>query len=293
MHRFRPRVVLVDHQPQGKHRELVAALEAGETVGTRWVLGVRGIVGAVPQAASSLGRELFVRHYNALLWYGDAAVLGTMHRELLADHYQCRPVECGYVARLREIIHLHRGQRLTTPGQAGTISVPWNGEHGEAVLTAIAQTLQQMGPRHGRWSFFADLAASRFAEIRRLLEELDFCELRRPGPEYGPALLRSRTALVYGGYNSLTDVLAAGIPAVVLLRAMQDNEQQEHLRLLAAHAPETLRCLEEQSVTAQELFEALQDRLQSPHRAADINLNGAKQAARELLALLAADGSPG
>ena len=56
---YRPRLVLVDHTPQGKHRELVPALSISRDIGTLWVLGVRGVLGAVDQARSELAVDLF------------------------------------------------------------------------------------------------------------------------------------------------------------------------------------------------------------------------------------------
>ncbi|MFC1876511.1 hypothetical protein ACFL2E_04470, partial [Thermodesulfobacteriota bacterium] len=39
---LRPRCILADHTPQGKHKELVPSLEATRDTDTTWVLGVRG-----------------------------------------------------------------------------------------------------------------------------------------------------------------------------------------------------------------------------------------------------------
>ena len=61
-----------------------------------------------------------------------------------------------------------------------------------------------------------------------------------PGSKYVSALLHSKTAVIYGGYNSLMDVVHARIPALVVLRKMQDEEQQIHLRKLQEGAGEVL-----------------------------------------------------
>ena len=50
---YKPRLVLVDHTPQGKHRELLPTLESAP-MDCRWVMGVRGIMGAVTQANDPL-----------------------------------------------------------------------------------------------------------------------------------------------------------------------------------------------------------------------------------------------
>ena len=41
-------------------------------------------------------------------------------------------------------------------------------------------------------------------------------------------------AVIFGGYNSLVDVLALNIPAIVIMRSMQDLEQQQASQFQAA-----------------------------------------------------------
>jgi predicted glycosyltransferase len=282
---YRPRLVLVDHQPQGKHRELVPAMEASRPLQTRWFLGVRGVIGAVPQAGTKLGRELFNTFFSGLLWYGDSEVLGNEHKERLQEQYSHGAVECGYVSRLREI--LHRKQWSLSGRKAGTIAVPWHGEHSGRVLDAVVSALRLLGSGHGRWSLFADLDAPLFSKRRAALEEIPGCTLLQPGSLYLKELMCSKTALVYGGYNSLTDILAAGIPAVVLLRSMRDNEQQEHVRLLCRHTGDRLVSLDERQVSGSSLAHALETRLRMRPRPSNIALDGAQCAARELVRSLA------
>ena len=275
---LRPKVILADHTPQGKHRELQPALEAGSSA--CWLLGVRGIVGDVPQASSQSARELFRNHYSGLLWYGDSSVTGTKQQRMLTDQYQALDHECGYVSRLREIQHLAHSPTKGKKKLAGTIALPWLGEHAHQVLAAMGEALKIIGPDAGQWHIFADIDPG--LEQAASFQQLDFCRLHRPGPLYIDSLLRSRTALLYGGYNSLTDLLSAGTPAVVLLRGMQDNEQEEHLRLLSSHSKNRLITVKEQQVTGKELASALLRQLELPVQPSTINLDGAENAARLL-----------
>ena len=278
---YRPRVILADHTPQGKHRELLPALEETAGTDTRWVLGVRGVVGAVPQAGSGLAQQLFAKYYSKLLWYGDRRILSDDQLKLLANQYNTPAQECGYVSRMRELCLLQNKQdRSGSP--AGTIAVPWLGEHSRHVLTCIVHALKKIGPEPGLWQLFADLNPEQHGRILSVLQQLPHCRLHQPGPGYIEALLHSRTALIYGGYNSLTDILALGLPAVVLLRAMQDSEQQIHLQLLRQHTGNQLQSLDEQQITAEIIESALREQLQRPHFSPVINLQGAENAARLL-----------
>jgi predicted glycosyltransferase len=278
---YQPRIVLADHTPQGKHRELRPALAATDKESTRWLLGVRGVVGAVPQAGSSLSRQLFANHYSGLFWYGDSRVLGSDHLQRLTDQYHSKPTECGYVSRLRELDFLQTRNNKKT--LAGTIAIPWLGEHSDLLLTALARTLADIDPAEGNWQIFASPDPTQHRQFLAALDRLPHCRLHPPGPQYIASLLQSRTALIYGGYNSLTDLLAIGLPAVVLLRGMKDKEQQIHTRLLQKQTGRQLITLDETAITPEILTESLQTQLRQPVVQAAVNLQGAENCAHRLL----------
>ncbi len=279
---YRPRLLLADHQPQGKHRELLPALAASDdTIG---VLGLRGVVGGVQQLQSDIATRCFARHYRALLWYGDSRVLGSDHLRLPQEQFGCRAVECGYVSRMAELAPWHRPADDLVPPLAGTISLPWLGEDSHRFLAGLAAALGKVGPGHGRWRIFTDPDNR---PLWQLFAALDHCSIEPPGPRYIDALLNSRMAVIYGGYNSLIDVLATGRPAVVLVRPMQDEEQRLHLELLCARTGPALVPVAEEDISAGHLAALLADQLQRPaRRDTAINLDGAARAARELARLL-------
>ena len=286
---YRPRVVLVDHTPQGKHKELVPALLARRGSDTLWILGVRGVVGAVPQAGSELAAKLFRDHYHGLLWYGDSQVLGMSHCEQLQHQYQLIPVECGYVVRLAEFALGNGVDSTADKVFAGTISIPWLGESTLDFLRILAFVLQKIPPSFGRWLLFIDTASSFGVgeKIKRLFGAIENCRMEPPGSQYVSALLHSKTAVIYGGYNSLMDVVHARIPALVVLRKMQDEEQQIHLRKLQEVAGEALVTVSETLVTAEELATLLLANLQKKKRPSfPLNTNGATRAAEFIQSLL-------
>lgn len=291
---YRPRLVLSDHTPQGKHRELLPALKATEAGDTCWVLGVRGVLGTVSQAQSELARDLFREHYQALLWYGDSHILGDGHRQQLQEQYGMQPTECGYVSRLRELYHLKGSMQASGENKkyAGTISVPWLGEKSLIFVRALARALQLLGPAHGSWRIFLDMGSSEPVrlEIQKLFAQLSHCQLEPPsGARYVEALLASRTAVVYGGYNSIMDVLALNLPTVVVLREMDDNEQQLHLEKIGKAVGELFQAVEESQAEAGQLAATLLGNLEKAEPPAHaIFLDGAENAARRLWQLLPA-----
>lgn len=287
---YRPRLVLCDHTPQGKHREIVQALEATATSDTRWILGVRGVVGAVSQAKSELARNLFTAHYHSLLWYGDSAVLGKEHLLMLKKQYGVTPKECGYVSRMREMHYVSAIKYQNGKKYAGTVAIPWLGEQSLVFLSNLAEALRKLGAEHGQWHIFVDTASSPdvYKEVERLFGNLSYCLLEPPsGRRYVESLLTSRSAVIYGGYNSVMDVLALNLPSLVILREMQDNEQQIHLEKLSQVASNLFHAVSESEVKAEELVISLlahiEKRDQADHQ---ICLDGAENAARTLWQML-------
>ncbi len=286
---YRPRVVLVDHTPQGKHKELVEALSTAGGSDARWILGVRGVVGEVKQAQSELAGALFREYYHAVLWYGDSSVLGASHCEQLRLQYGTIPVECGYVLRLAEFTRWN-GQTLEADEPvAGTVSIPWLGEKTMDFLKVLASALKKIPRSFGCWRLFVDTAEENGAgrRVRELFDNIPGCRLEPPGIAYASALSRSKTAVIYGGYNSLMDVIHARVPALVVLREMQDGEQQLHLQKLKKVAGDGIATVSETQIAAGELEGMLLANLQRGRLpAVPLKICGAERAATYIHSLL-------
>ncbi|WP_457574382.1 hypothetical protein [Desulfolithobacter sp.] len=289
---YRPRVMLVDHQPQGKHRELLQAIETSREDRTRWILGIRGVTGSVPQTRSDLAAELFRSSYHGLLWYGDSRVLGTDHLKQLRQRFGTEPVECGYVSRLAQQLHFMAGSPPgTDPPLAGTVAIPWQGEQTLQFLSLLPEVLHRLGPDLGPWIIFAqELSDPLWQKHLDSLRGLDHVRVEPISANYVQALVNSRTAVIYGGYNSVVDILQTGIPAVVLLRDMHDGEQQLHLQLLRHHVGDQLRLLPEQDVRPDRLHTLIKAQLEreivTSSKRIHIRLDGAENSARFLHRLL-------
>jgi predicted glycosyltransferase len=274
---YRPRCILVDHEARGKRDELLPAMTGAQDI--VWILGLRGIVGRVGEVWSTQTADIFKRYYKAMLWYGDSNVLGDKGRQALEALYDTHPVPVGYVSRLLEMRHWgDKSDARWGRSLAGTIAIPWQTGRAAGLFETLHRVLSDIGPAYGRWQLFVDNGADMFSD-------LPFCDVHKPGPGYLDALRHSKTALVYGGYNSMTDILATGTPAVVLLRALDDQEQQEHVRRLAAAAP--LIVFAENRVERVQLQSAFENQLQAEWPSSDCpNLEGAENAARRIAELL-------
>ncbi|MFZ7128345.1 MAG: hypothetical protein ACOWWM_19500 [Desulfobacterales bacterium] len=282
--RLRPRCVLVDHMPQGKHRELLPSLTAGQPGDALWVLGVRGIVGDVKGVWSELAGRIFRDRFHAILWYGDANVLGTEPLERLADHFGQAPVETGYVSRLEELIMAGAVRPPRTHERRNVAALPWAGEDTSGTMETLGGAIQRLGGRLGKWDVF--LSTEERRSVPSGPETDPFLTVRPVGSAFLPALAGSKFALVYGGYNTVTDVLCARVPAMVLLRGMADREQQDHLGLLG-RVWDRLMPVDASAFSAEALIACL-ERWAGAERpeALPFAISGAEAAARRLCAMI-------
>ncbi len=287
---YRPRVVLADHSPQGKHKELIPSLQENEIKKeTKWFLGVRGVVGSVKQTSSGLAADLFKQYYSGLLWYGDSEILGTTHCRSLNTQFLTRAEECGYVSRLTEVEKFSPDQVKRDAPFRCTISVPWAGEQTSAFLELLASLLETREEGGEDWRIF--LGSDISMRVRERFQCLKCCRVDPFGSNYLETLKRSQTAIIFGGYNSLVDVMAAGIPALAVLRNMRDQEQQQHLTALVKKLPDRLSAVEEHDclkspslldIKLSALFAAAGERSARQ----GINLSGAEHAAHFLASSL-------
>lgn len=272
---FKPRYVLVDHAPPGKRGELRLALEETEATDTRWVLGLRGIIGNDSNVLSDDSIEIFKRYYHSLFWYGDSGVLGHDALDTIAERFGVKPVETGYVSRLKEIKDLLPTDKGSL---AGTIAIPWGNEKTWAFLEKIYTALSAMGDRYGLWDIF--VARDKRDSIQDRFRSLSFCSVNEVSEKYVVSLLNSKVSMLYAGYNSLTDVLAAQVPSVMVLREVGDMEQENHLKRLMSYAKDAIQPLEESKTDAVTLQDALEKQLHAPPLANQgINIGGAEIAA--------------
>lgn len=275
---LKPRSVLVDHAPFGKRDELSAALEASRDFDTQWVLGIRGVVGTDPDIWSEKAAAGFKKYYHELLWYGDENILGPGYPKSLDDHFGRRPVEAGYVSRLDELARLMDREDDTI---AGTVSITWTTAATWKALDALAVALGRIGDRYGPWRFFVN--RQDLDRIRTLFQPLPFARVEEISEGYFSSLLSSRAAVIYGGYNSLTDILAARAPAVVFLRDISDPEQENHVERLVSADRGTLAAIPEKEADGDALFTIL-DRILAADRTLcpSLKMNGAETAAEVL-----------
>jgi predicted glycosyltransferase len=280
---FKPRCVLVDHDPPGKRDELLPSLRKTKEADTIWILGIRAVVGEVAAIWSEMSKNAFEEHYHSLLWYGDEKVLGNEIPNGIGQYFSTNPIVTGYVSRFLELKHwapYHSGK------YAGTIAVPWLSETSLTFLENLYKALSELGERYGSWKIFTDLkkVEAEANNIKLQLDDMPYCSVENVSDRYLAALANSRVALIYGGYNSLTDIMAAKVPSVVIVRGMNDREQEEHVRKISQLKPNLIYVLKESEANWKTLAEGLEKQLNvEVDVESEIMLNGAEVSAEKIV----------
>lgn len=283
---FRPRLILVDHLPQGRRDELTSSLMLTHDTDTKWILGMRGISGADTKLWSGESKKTFIKHYDSLLWYGDETILGRENLERLETFFSIQPKSVGYVSRFNEIIHW---QKERIGGVTNIVSLPWMTDETKILLGGIYTVLKKIGDRYGRWRFFTNMKdlSNRAKQEKKAIERFPFCGFEQVSDLYFDALKNANLLITYGGYNSLSDVLAAGVPSIVVSRTLNDQEQEEHLERLQVAAGSLIIPLREEMISSETLYEAIEIQANSgPSEKPLFKLNGAEETASILVAQL-------
>ena len=278
---LKPRCLLVDHNPRGKRQELLGALEQSVGTDCQWVLGLRAIIGEDKAVWSEETARVVDEHYREVLWYGDSSVLGETPLERITSHFSRPAAEMGYVSRVRELAQLYTSEADSREQLACTISLPWFGAHTDQLVRSLHEALGRIGEGWGKCLIY--VPQDRAQEIGELFSSLAHCFVEPIGDNYIDSLIRSKAALIYGGYNSILDVIALGTPALVVLRETRDREQQEHLELLQRSVGGRMQVVDEEAVSSQALEDGLRLLLAAESSdSSEIACNGAENSARHL-----------
>lgn len=278
---FRPKCVLVDHSPLGKRKELLAALELSKAYDTHWILGLRAVIGTQKDFWSEEIRDTFQEYYRSIFWYGDKKVVGPEHIERITSHFGHLPTETGYVSRLYETKYLlSESQEKYT----GIVSLPWLSEASYGFIHALKEALVRRD-KNERWKIF--VANDELQCLQEIFTSLSNCKIEPVGERYAKAILNAKMAIVYGGYNSLMDIIAAQLPAIIIRREMKDQEQNLHIRQLLNYNPGSMIMVEESHSDVEIISQAITDQLKLKKRDDNINIGGSAFTAGLLHKLLA------
>jgi len=294
---FQPQVVLVDKHPFGASGEFKPGLKALRRAGGRAVLGLRDILDAPPQVLAEWKkvRDLIATHYEQVVIYGEQGVFDPVSAYNFPEALAKKTHFSGYVFSPENPLALQNFDWPFPPrdrrSRPVVLATCGGGEDGFRILEMFMRSSFQ-----APWQAVTVAGPmTPDAELERL--ERIAVETGVTFRHYVPhlsALFGSVDALVcMGGYNTLVEAAALGVPTVCVPRIHPRLEQLmraqafERLGLLQLCPPERLSVHELRSEIESALKLSRTSLKARAHRVLDFT--GAQRAASSLLAL--ADGT--
>jgi predicted glycosyltransferase len=239
---FDPDLVLVDHSPAGLGGELIPLLETLHGGRAKIVLGMRDIIDEPRRVLQAWDRgriiDLLRRHYHALLLYGDRRIFDPIRQYRLPADLARRLFVTGYIVRAdgRQERAALVGD-LKPDGRRLVVVTAGGGGDGNRLLKTYLRGLREIGPEAAFASFLVTgplMSRRKREHIRDMAAELP----RTATTEFLedlPWLYREADLVVsMGGYNTITEILDACVPALIVPRVAPRLEQKIRAEALAA-----------------------------------------------------------
>lgn len=292
METFAPDVLLVDHEPAGVWDELIAPIRALKTKGrTRVILGLRDILddpdrvakcwsdGGIDGVISTLYDDIFI--YGNQQFYPSNSAYGL--EALRPGHVRY----CGAVTTVQPIRRARWGgppRRVLVSGGGGRDAYP--------LLDTVLAGFESLAPhRRPELTLIAGpLMDGELSEALAIRAGQCGAIFRDSVPDLPAFLAATDLFITMGGYNSVTEALVLGCPAVVVPRVGPSGEQR--LRAERLQALGLAKVVWRHELTAARMATALTSRPAAPAPAPGISFDGASAAAAHIAAVLADAAEP-
>jgi predicted glycosyltransferase len=286
--RVRPHVVLTELFPFGRRHlrgEIIPMIEAARSQSppAAIVSSVRDIL--VEPSKKERGPEMVEmvqRYFDRVLVHGDPALVPFERTFPLASAIADRLLYTGYVVDPPPPDAAARGL-----GRDEVIVSAGGGALSEPLLTAAiaARPMTCLADRTWRLLAGPSLPPDAWDRLRALAGDGEGIILERARPDFTALLANCALSISQGGYNTVMDVLAAKVRAVIAPYAGgKETEQTERARLLSADG--ALQVVWEEELSALRLAEAVDAAMAGPQPDADrIDTDGAAASARLLAAV--------
>lgn len=287
---FQPEVVLVDGHPFGVGGELGPALEIARAFGAQAVLGLCDVIDdPATLDVEWRGRGVFERipaNYSRVLVFGQPDVLDPVRDDRFPVSVASMTSFCGYVvssARHDAALSLAEPHAPSNGDRPHVLATAGDGADALPLLETFVETAAEAS-----WQATVVAGPECPPAAARRLESLaaEAGVVFRGFVPSLPSEFASLDALVcLGGYNTLAEAVASGVPTVCVPRVEPRSEQLVRARAFARRG--FVRLLEPDRLNpealALEIDAALMARAFRP--AASLDLGGARRAAHHLMEL--------
>lgn len=261
-------LLIVDKLPRGAFNELQPALNHRRRSGGRTVLGLRDILdtptATIWEWQQARANEAIAEHYDAVWVYGDPRVYDPVTQYGFPQAVASKVSYTGYLAP--------QVQRPLTSGPPLVLCVVGGGQDGyglartflESDLPTGVKALLVTGPH---------MPTVEREHLERIAAERGQRQVRRFIRGTLDLLLQAHAVVSMGGYNTVCEILASGVPAFIVPRTTPRQEQS-----LRAHRLQALGAVDTASLdtlTAPRLSEWIQQTLErAPRHGAVIDTDG-------------------
>ncbi len=226
---FRPDVLLVDRHPLGAKGELLPALAEHRLGGGRAVLGFRDILddreGIMAEWVQEHVQQSIANYYDELLVYGVQAVFDPVMEYDLLPAIRDRTHFCGYLInptfppndRTHAVDLLKKNNRPVVLATAG------GGEDGYLLLETFIQACKD-APWQGAIVTGPMLDEQKIAKLQQSGKEADVI-VHTFVPHLADYFSTIDALVTMGGYNTLAEAVATGVPTVCVPRVSPRTEQ--------------------------------------------------------------------
>jgi|1185.fasta_scaffold53199_2 predicted glycosyltransferase len=218
---FSPDVVLVDQVPLGLGDELEPVLETMKDRGVRLVLGLRDIEDSPARVARKWGpgmREVIEHYYDAVMIYGPVSCPNAL-RCMGWEDITVPAVYTGYVSPILPKtgpLDLAPGYLLATAG---------GGDDGFPVLEAVVRAIRlQPIDRHTVLVTGPLMPEQHIEALRELAEGADIT-IFESRTDMHELIVGARAVVCMAGYNTVSEVMQARKPALLVPRVRPTEEQ--------------------------------------------------------------------
>lgn len=228
---FAPDLLIVDKVAGGFAGELVPSLEALSRAGrTRVVLGLRDVLDdeatALAEWELSDATRLVSRHYDHVWVYGDPTVYDLLGACDLPSVVRERATFTGYLGR--------RGTPAADADVPTVVCTVGGGQDGASLARAFAAAELPPG-RRGVLVAGPHLPAADLAHLDATAARREDLEVRGFVDDCADLIAAAESVVAMAGYNTTAEILAAGVPALLVPRIRPRREQEVRATRLAAH----------------------------------------------------------
>jgi predicted glycosyltransferase len=280
----KPDVVLLEMYPFGRRQFRFELLPLLDIVGTQFpkplvAVSVRDILvdkGRMDRAREAV--DIVNKHVDQVLVHGDPRltrldltfplVADIAHKLTYTGFVVEQPIPADALADRAD------GEILVSAG-GGAVGFP--------LLSAAIRAKKLTRHRHRRWRIVtgANLPASERAELDKLAAGDEDIAIEGFRADFGRLLTSCQLSVSQGGYNTVMELIATRCPSVVVPFA-EGGESEQTLRARMLMERQVLSMVDPEFLTAGTLAAAI-DAVHPP-AALELNLDGARQSAAELIA---------